>query len=163
MSPDELGGESGKAQHETLGGERDLEVAMIGGQLSAAGVPVGVGAPVQELITGAAAQGDHGTHPEAIRPSAEQVQGVFEGELDFEPQGVGGDDRLGGAREIGGEQQKATADGRDDGDNAHAYADGAPEEIAHRVLENEAGFIIGRTGPGVQGPANRPASFSFLP
>src|ERR1700678_3604783 len=136
MAPDEFGLNSGEALQEALGDEADLDVAMIGGELAAdAAAPGGV----------------HIHHPEVVGPGAEGVEGLLEGDFDFETQGIEADDLGWGERQIGGHEDQAAAGGMDDGDEAHEAAGGAPEQIARDPLQPDTLLAVGGALHGFQG------------
>jgi hypothetical protein len=58
---------------------------MAGGELAPDGGSMGSRRMMEELGSGAAAQGIATPHPEVIGPVVDGMEGVFWGEFDFEP------------------------------------------------------------------------------
>ena len=92
MAPDELGIGGGEALQEALGDEADLDVAMIGGEFAPDGAAVVFAFVMKVLVAVAAPGGVHIHHPEVVGPGAEGVEGLLEGDFDFEAQGIEADD-----------------------------------------------------------------------
>ena len=95
MTPDKPGLEGGETLQDALGDESDLNVPMIGGELAADAVAILFGLAVEKLIALSALDRPHGPHPEVIGPGPDGVEGVLEGEFDFEAQGIEADDLRG--------------------------------------------------------------------
>lgn len=146
VAPDELGGSRGEALQEALGNEADLNVAVIGGELSANGDSVEFGLAMKELIAGAAADGLHIHHPEVIGPDADGMESVLEGDLDFEAKGVEPDNLGSGERQVGGHEDQAAAGRMDDGDKTNHAASRSPEQIAGGPLQGDVGLAVSGTG-----------------
>lgn len=64
MRPDKIGDGNGEALKDALSNEANLDVTVIGGDLSANSVPISSGFVMQILVTGTGANADHGGHPE---------------------------------------------------------------------------------------------------
>lgn len=151
MPPDERGIGGGEALQEALGDEADLDVAMIGTEFAPDGAAVVITFIVKELIAAAARGGMHIHHPEMVGPSAEGVESLLEGDLDFEAQGVEADDLGRAERQVGGHEDKAAAGGMDDGDEAHEAAGGTPEQIARGPPHADTLFAVSGALHGLQG------------
>ena len=83
-----LGAGGGEALQEALGDEPDLDVAVIGVELSLDGETVFFRLTMEVLITVTPLDRGHLPQPKVIGPGADGVQRVFEGDFDFESQGV---------------------------------------------------------------------------
>jgi len=161
MPPDERGIGGGEALQEALGDEADLDVAMIGTEFAPDGAAVVITFIVKELIAAAARGGMHIHHPEMVGPSAEGVESLLEGDLDFEAQGVEADDLGRAERQVGGHEDKAAAGGMDDGDEAHEAAGGTPEQIARGPPHADTLFAVSGALHGLQGRI-KPVSYTHL-
>lgn len=69
---------------EALGNKSELDVAMIGSDLSADGLAVVIRLAVQVLVAAHALQRCHGRHPKVIGVRAEDAEGLFERDFDFD-------------------------------------------------------------------------------
>jgi len=142
MSPNEFGTGGGEALQEALGDEADLDVAVIGGDFAPDGASVVIAFVMKVLVTIAAPDGVHIHHPEVVGPGAEGVEGLLEGDLDFEAQGVEANNLGRRERQIAGHEDKAAAGGMDDGDEAHKALGGAPEQIARGPPHADTLFAV---------------------
>ena len=92
MRPDEIRNGDGEALKDALSDEADLNVAMIGVQLSTDGVTIGFSLAMEILVTGTARDAVHGPHPEMVGIHADGADGLLEGQLNLEAQAVEPDD-----------------------------------------------------------------------
>ena len=155
VAPDQSRVEGGEALEETLGDEADLDVAVVGVELSADGRAVGGRLAVQELVALKAAQRGHRAHPEMIGPGADGVEGLFERDLDLEAQGVESDDLGRSERDVGGQEQNLAAVGMDDGDEADHASGRTPEQVAANPAQGDALLVVDRAGHRRQGPGEK--------
>ena len=95
MGPDELRGGDGDAVENPLGDEADLNVAMVGVDLSADCGAIGFRLAMEMLIAGAGVDPGHGGHPEVVGVNAESADGLFERQLNFETQAIEANDLQG--------------------------------------------------------------------
>jgi len=67
-----------------LSNDTQLHVTMIGPYFSADVISVGFAFSVQILVARFIGTGRHGGHPEVIRIGSEGIEGLLEGDFDFE-------------------------------------------------------------------------------
>src|SRR6516165_2720822 len=145
-APDQLGRSGGEDLEQALGDETELDMAMVGRELAADGVAVGLRPAMEVLVATHAAKGRHGGHPEVIGIGTEDADGLLEGDFDFEAQAIDADDVQGLQSKVSAHQQDGAALGMKDGDEADEDADGAPQQI--RAAEVEGHCLLAIDGPG---------------
>ena len=144
MTPDDARVEDGEALEKSLGDDTELDVAMVGGELPAQLIAIGVGFAVGILVAGTARPGFHGRHPEVITVGSNGVDGLFERHFDFEAHAVELDDLEGRQRKIRTQQDLAAPLRMDDQDEPDANADRSPQEIHDTVAEGDIALPIDR-------------------
>ena len=82
--PDEGGDGSGEGVHDALSDEAELNEAVVGIDLSADGIAIGLGLHVKVLIAGVATDGGHVTHPEVVEERADDAERALEGDFNLE-------------------------------------------------------------------------------
>jgi len=75
-----------------LGDKSQLDVAMIGADLSTHGVAIRIRFPMEVLVTADASERLHGGHPEVIGIRSDDMERLLEGDFDLETQPVNSDD-----------------------------------------------------------------------
>jgi hypothetical protein len=102
---------------------------MVGADFASDLGPIEIGFAVKMLIAGATGQRSHGSHPKVIAVRAHGMDGLFEGNLDFETDAIKRDDFQGVEGKVGGKKNPAAAVRVNDGNEPHQATDGAPEQI----------------------------------
>ena len=105
-----------------LGDAPDLDVSMLGGHLPSNGRSILVGGVVEVLLAVTSAQGLHGAHPKVVPVGANDLDGLAEAQLDFEPVAVELDDLERCQGEVRGEEENGSADWVVDQDKTNATA-----------------------------------------
>ena len=146
MTPDDARVENSEALEKSLGDDTELDVAMVGGELPAQLIAIGVGFAVGILVAGTARPGFHGRHPEVITVGSNGVDGLFERHFDFEAHAVELDDLEGRQRKIRTQQDLAAPLRMDDQDEPDANADRPPQEIHDAVAEGHIALPIDGAG-----------------
>src|SRR5665213_2457472 len=92
MTPNELRMKDGYYLQQSLGDNSGLKVTMIGANLATNLLPIVVAFLVKVLVSGTAGSRSHGRHPEIITINSHGMDGLFEGDLDFETHPIEADD-----------------------------------------------------------------------
>jgi hypothetical protein len=121
-------------------------MAVIGLHFPANEISVGGAFSVQVLIAGLVGTGSHAGHPEVIGISSEGIEGLLEGDFDFESESIDSKDVQWGERQIGGQEDFPSVLGVDDQEKADRNAYGTPEEIEGPIPNCDLGFPIRRAG-----------------
>ena len=82
----------GQVNHQSLGDETQLYVALIGGEFAANPLTVAFGFAMHVLVALTPANGGHSLHPKVIGIGAQCVNGLLETDLDFESPAVESND-----------------------------------------------------------------------
>lgn len=77
---------------------------------------------------------------------SEGIEGLFEGDFDFESESIDSKDVEGGEGQIGGHEDFGTMLRVEDEDKADQNADGTPQQIDGTILYGDMGFPIGGAG-----------------
>src|SRR5450759_925627 len=125
--PDQRWFRGGEDLKQSLGDEPELDVSMIGRDLSPNGVAVFIRFVVQVLVAAHAPQWRHGRHPEVIGIRADDAKGLLERHFDLASQAIDADDVQGGQGQVRAHQQDGAALRMEYHDEADEDADGAPQ------------------------------------
>src|SRR4030042_250443 len=128
-----------------------LNIDVVGLELSLDGAPVLGGLVVDLLAFVVVPDGCHGLHPEVIAVGADDVQGLAEADFDFESIPVQGDDveRVHGG--IATEQEQHAAGGMEDDDETGHAPNGPPQQVDAAVGQLDFGFSVNGAGGGDEG------------
>ena len=101
---------------------------------------------VQVLIARLIGTRRHPCHPEVIRIGSEGIEGLFEGDFDFESEPVDSKDVHCQEGQIRGHEDFRSVLGVDDQDKADDNAHGTPKKIDKTIPYRDMGFTISGTG-----------------
>jgi len=146
VTPNESRMKDGKDLEQTLSDDAGLEMTMVGADFASDLLAIEIAFVVEMLVAGTPGNGRHGLHPKMIPISADGMDGLFEGDFDFEARAIKGDDLQRVEGEVGGEKNPATSVRMDDGDEAYEATDGTPEQVNAAIGEIHPVFPIDRTG-----------------
>ena len=140
--PDPFGMSGTEVLDKTLGDDAGEDEDVVGPHLSLHIIPVLFRRSMQVLIAVFTSQRFHVAHPEVISEGSEDLGGLLEGVLDFEPKAVNADN-LQGLQCGVGRQENALAPGRvDDQHKAYDSPHRAPQEVTHPVVDASTGFAV---------------------
>ena len=128
--PTEAAQADGQVNHQSLGNETQLDVALIGSEFAAHPLPVAFGFTVQVLVAVAPTEGSHRWHPKVISIGAQGVNGLLETDLDFESPAVESNDVERVQGQIGAEENEPPPAGMNDPNEADQLTQRTPEQIA---------------------------------
>ena len=126
--------------------DAQLHVTMIGSHFSGDAISVGLVFSVQVLIARLIGTGYHGGHPEVISIGSEGVEGLFEGDFDFESESIDAEDVQGGEGQIRSHEDFGSMLRVEDQDKADQNAYGSPKQIDGTISYCNMGFPIGWAG-----------------
>ena len=128
-----------------------LNVDMVGLELSFDCPSVLSRLVVDVLSLVVVSDGRHGLHPKVIAVGADDVQGLAEADFNFESIPVKGDDveRVHGG--IGTQQEQHAAGGMDDDDETGHAPNGPPKQVDAAVGQLDFGLSVNGTGGGDEG------------
>ncbi len=129
LPPDQIGKPHGKVLQHSLCHATDLDEAMIGVDLAPDALPIPGRFPMWMLISRAAFERLHRTHPEMVSVAADDPKCRLEGDLDFAAPTVEPDDvdRIEAA--IGAQEHAASPLRMDDQDKANFKPKRAPDQV----------------------------------
>ena len=129
-----------------LGDDAGEDEHVISAHLSLHGIAVVLRGSMQVLIAVSPLQRLHRAHPEVVSEGADDMGGLLEGELDFEPQAVDADNlqRIQGG--ISRHENASTPGWVNDQHKAYATPGRAPQEVTHTVVDASSGLALDGAG-----------------
>ena len=99
---------------------------------------------VHVLITALAFQRFHVGHPEVVAESSDGMDGVLEGNLDLEAQGVEQNDILSTSSKVSAEKDQSSSVRMVDEDEADGLTGGFPQQIEYAISNLDLPFTVNR-------------------
>src|ERR1017187_3710669 len=130
----------GQVNHQSLGDETQLYVALIGSEFAVDPLTVAFGFAVKVLVTVATADGGHSLHPKVIGKGAQSVNGLLETDLDFESPAVEANDVQRVHGPIGAKKNQPPSAWMNHPNQADQATQRTPQQIA-AVIEQLHSFL----------------------